>query len=141
MAATKDTSAERMTAYLDAELSADEAAAFEAQLAEDPEARSEIEQLRRVMSLVQSLPEVQAPPDFAEKVSRRVRRRVLLGPDGAWSLVSLPFQVLSIIVILTVAGLYMMAQLEQQPTSLERERIPGVRAPGSAPTGPAPIVP
>jgi anti-sigma factor RsiW len=141
MPATKDTSAERMTAYLDAELPADEAAAFEAQLAEDPEARSEIEQLRKVMSLVQSLPEVQAPPDFAEKVARRVRRRLLLGSDAAWSLVSLPFQVLSIVVILTVAGIYMMAQLEQQPTSIERERIPGTGSSGSAPSGPAPVAP
>jgi anti-sigma factor RsiW len=124
MPATKDTSAERITAYLDAELPDDEAAAFEAQLAEDPEALAEVEQLRRVMSLVQSLPEVQAPPDFAEKVARRVRRRMALGADATWSLVSLPFQVLSIIVILTVAGLYMMAQLEQQPTGIERERIP-----------------
>jgi anti-sigma factor RsiW len=140
MPATKDTSAERMTAYLDAELPADEAAAFEAQLAEDPDVRSEIEQLRNVMSLVQGLPEVQAPPDFAEKVAKRVRRRLLLGSDATWSLVSLPFQVLSIVVILTVAALSMMAHLEQQPTGIERERIPGARAPGS-PTGPAPVAP
>jgi anti-sigma factor RsiW len=141
MPATKDTSAERMTAYLDAELPAEEAAAFEAQLAEDPEARSELEQLRKLMSLVQSLPEVQAPPDFAEKVARRVRRRQLLTSDATWSLVSLPFQVLSILVILTVAALYMMAQLEQQPTSLERERLPGARSLETPPSGPAPIEP
>ena len=138
MPATKDTSADLMTAYLDAELPADEAAAFEARLAEDPEARAEVEQLRLVMSLVQALPEIQAPPDFAEKVARRVRRRMALGADGTWSLVSLPFQVLSMVVILTVAGLYMMAQLEQQPTSIERERIPGT-APGQQ--APAPIEP
>jgi len=124
MPATKDASAERMTAYLDAELPDEEAAAFEAELADDPEALAEVEQLRRVMSLVQSLPEIQAPPDFAEKVARRVRRRMALGADATWTLVSLPFQVLSIIVILTVAGLYMMAQLEQQPTAIERESIP-----------------
>jgi anti-sigma factor RsiW len=138
MPATKDTSAERITAYLDAELPADEVAALEAELAEDPEALAEIEQLRRVMSLVQSLPEVHAPPDFAEKVARRVRRRVALGADVTWSLVSLPFQVLSIVVILTVAGLYMMAQLEQQPTGIERERIPGTTTDDK---GPAPVEP
>lgn len=138
MAATKDTSAERITAYLDAELPAEEAAAFEAELADDPETRAEVEQLRLVMSLVQSLPEVQAPPDFAEKVARRVRRRMALGADSTWSLVSLPFQVLSIVVILTVAGLYMMAQLEQQPVGIERERIPAA-APGEP--APAPIEP
>jgi hypothetical protein len=67
-----------------------------------------------------------------------VRRRVALGADATWSLVSLPFQVLSIIVILTVAGLYMMAQLEQQPTGIEREQIPSKapdeQAPEQAPT-------
>lgn len=138
MPATKDTSAERITAYLDAELPAEEAAAFEAELADDPDARAEVEQLRLVMSLVQSLPDVEAPPDFAEKVARRVRRRVALGADGSWSLVSLPFQVLSIIVILTVAGLYMIAQLEQQPLGIEREVIP-TAAPGQS--APAPIEP
>lgn len=136
MPATKDTSAELMTAYLDAELSDDEAAAFEARLAEDPDARAEVEQLRLVMSLVQSLPEVQAPPDFAEKVARRVRRRAGLGVDAAW--ISLPFQVLSIVVILTIAGLYMMAQLEQQPTGIERETIPGTTP---EPRAPAPTEP
>jgi anti-sigma factor RsiW len=135
MPATQDTSAELMTAYLDDELSDDEAAAFEAQLADDPAARSEVEQLRRVMALVQSLPEIHAPPDFAEKVARRVRRRMVFGAESTWSLLSLPFQVLSIIVILTVAGLYMMAQLEQQPTALERERIPST----TPDDGPAPV--
>jgi anti-sigma factor RsiW len=138
MPATQDTSAELMTAYLDDELSDDEARAFEARLADDPKARAEVEQLRRVMSLVQGLPEVQAPPDFAEKVARRVRRRVALGPDSPLSLVSLSFQVLSIIVILTVAGLYMMTQLEQQPLGIEREPLPSA---SPAARQPAPVQP
>lgn len=147
MPATKDTSAEQMTAYLDAELPAEEAAAFEEQLASDPQARSEVEQLRKMMSLVASLPEVQAPPDFYEKVAKRVRRRAMF-PETNWGLVSLPFQVLSIIVILTVAALYMMAQLEQQPMGMERETIPGTRDSAAGdeggpppPSGPAPVQP
>ncbi|MCH9688583.1 MAG: zf-HC2 domain-containing protein [Deltaproteobacteria bacterium] len=143
MPAAKDTSAELMSAYLDAELAADDAAAFEEQLAHDPDAQSEFEQLRKVVSLVSSLPEVQAPPDFYEKVSKRVRRRQLFASEGMWGLVSLPFQVLSIIVILTVAALYMMAQLEQQPTAIERETVVLPAAPGSAPAegGPTAIRP
>ncbi|MCX4240926.1 anti-sigma factor family protein [Paraliomyxa miuraensis] len=142
MPATQDTSAERMTAYLDAELPADEAAEFEEQLALDPEARSEVEMLRKMMSLVSSLPEVEAPPDFAEKVSRRVRRRQAF-TEANWGLVSLPFQVLSIVVILVVAALYMMAQLEQRPTGkMEREAIPGTHEAGKMPSsGPAPVEP
>lgn len=144
MPATKDTSAELMSAYLDAELGADDAAAFEEQLANDPEALSELEQLRKVVSLVGSLPQVEAPPDFYEKVSKRIRRRQLFAADGgALALVSLPFQVLSIIVILTVAALYMMAQLEQQPTSdgLQPEALPGAMPPTEPARGPAPIQP
>ncbi|MEX1367658.1 MAG: hypothetical protein AB1Z98_31300 [Nannocystaceae bacterium] len=148
MPATKDTSAELMSAYLDAELAAEDAAAFEDQLSRDPEAASELEQLRKVVSLVASLPPVEAPPDFYEKVSKRIRRRQLFAADnGALALISLPFQVLSIIVILTVAALYMMAQLEQRPTApgLEREVVPAT-APGgkdgeAPPSGPAPVQP
>ena len=114
-----------MTAYLDAELPAEEAEAFESMLADDPAARSELEDLRKVMQLVSSLPEVEAPPDFVDKVARRVRRRQLFSPDSALlGLVSLPFQVLSIVVILVAAGLYMMAQLESRPDKLERDTTP-----------------
>jgi len=146
MPATKDTSAELMTAYLDAELPAEDAAAFEEELARDPNAQSELEQLRRVVSLVAGLPDVQAPPDFYEKVSKRIRRRKLFALDGgAWSLLSLPFQVLSMLVILSVAAIYMMAQLEQQPTGLEREVIPTTTpedaSEGERPQGPSPIRP
>lgn len=142
MPATKDTSAELMTAYLDAELPAEDAAAFEEELARDPSAQSELEQLQRVMSLVSSLPDVQAPPDFYEKVSKRIRRRQLFALDGgAWSLLSLPFQVLSMLVILSVAAIYMMAQLEQQPTGLEREVIPTTTPEGERPQGLSPIRP
>ncbi len=142
MPATKDTSAELMTAYLDEQLGEEDAAAFEEQLANDPAARSEVEMLRQVMSLVSSLPEVHAPPDFYEKVKKRVRRRQLFASEGVWTLVSLPFQVLSIIIILTVAALNMMAQLEQQPQKLEPETIIGTGKPDpNAPSGPAPIKP
>lgn len=119
---SKDNSAERMSAYLDAELPAEEAEEFERLLAESPEAREELEDLRMVMQLVQAMPDVDAPDDFYEKVSRKIRRRAILNPDGlALSLVSLPFQVLSILVILTAAGLYMMAELDQAPAMIEAD--------------------
>lgn len=142
MPSTQDTSAELMTAYLDAELGDEDAAAFEEALENDPEAKSELEQLRRVMSLVSTLPDVEAPPDFYEKVSKRIRKRQRFALDNnAWILISLPFQVLSIIVILTVAGLYMMAELEKKPQSFEREAIPGTMPDGEGAAGPAPVEP
>ena len=121
-----DNRAELMSAYLDAELPADEAEAFERHLEESPEARAELEDLRKMLQLVKALPEVDAPEDFYEKVSRKIRRRSILQPDGlALSLVSLPFQVLSILVILTAAALYMMAELDTKPEKLEAD--PDVR--------------
>ncbi len=141
MPAIKDTSAELMSAYLDAELPEEDAAAFEEQLALDPLARSELDQLRKVVSLVSNLPEVQAPPDFYEKVSKRVRRRQLFASEGMLGLISLPFQVLSIIVIMTVAALYMMAQLEQQPTAIERETVVVPSQDAAVEPGPAALTP
>jgi anti-sigma factor RsiW len=118
-------SAELMSAYLDAELDGSEAEAFDSMLADSPELASELEDLRKVMQLVSALPEVHAPEDFADKVARRLRRRQMLAPDGALlGLISLPFQVLSIIVILTAAALYMMAQLDRKPDKIERDRPP-----------------
>jgi len=120
--ASNDNSAGQMTAYLDAELPPEEAAAFERHLAESPEALEELEDLRKVMQLVQALPSIDAPDDFYEKVSRKIRRRAILNSDGlALSLVSLPFQVLSILVILTAAGLYMMAELDATPAKIEAD--------------------
>jgi anti-sigma factor RsiW len=122
MATHKDSSAELMSAYLDEELEASEAEAFESFLADSPDAQAELDELRKVMTLVSALPSVEAPEDFYEKLSRKLRRKQLLAPEGAvMGLISLPFQVLSIVVILTVAALYMMAQLEQTPRAIEAE--------------------
>lgn len=122
MAIPNDNSAERMTAYLDAELDAAEAEQFEQFLDESPEARAELEDLRKVMKLVGSLGEVEAPPDFAEKVSRKIRRRAILDPSGGLlGLVTLPFQVICIVVILVIGALNMMAQLDAQPQAVERD--------------------
>jgi anti-sigma factor RsiW len=127
--------AERMTAYLDEELDAAEAEAFESFLAESPEVREELDDLRRIVSLVAALPPVEAPEDFYEQLSRRIRRRQLLSPDSLrLTLVSLPFQVLSIVVILAVAALYMMAELEETPRTVERDPD-ATSAPTGEPTG------
>ena len=117
---SNDNSAELMTAYLDAELGEEEVEEFERHLAESPEARAELEDLRKMMQLVRALPEVDAPSDFYEKVSRKLRRRAILDPDAlASSAITLPFQVLSILVVLTAAALYMMAQLDDRPAAIE----------------------
>jgi anti-sigma factor RsiW len=119
---SKESSAEMLSAYLDEELEDGEREALEDLLRDSPEAREELDDLRRIVSLVGNLPAVEAPPDFYEKLSKRLRRKQLLRPDNPLlTLISLPFQVLSILVILAVAALYMMAQLEQAPRTIERD--------------------
>lgn len=138
MATPKESSAELMSAYIDAELDAAEAEAFESFLAETPEAQKELDDLRKMVELVGALQRVQAPEDFYEKLSRKLRRRQAFERDsGLLGLLTLPFQVICIVVILTVAALYMMAELDQQPQSIERD-------PASEPAdedAPKPVVP
>ena len=129
MVGTNDTGAEdRLSAYLDEQLAPDEAEAFENYLAGSPEARRELDELRRVVALVSTLPAVEAPPDFLDKVTRKAKRQGMWTPEGmVQTMVSLPFQVLSILVILAIAVLYMMVQLESDPTGrLERDPKPPV---------------
>ncbi len=138
MATPKESSAELMSAYIDAELDAAEAEAFESFLAETPEAQKELDDLRKMVELVGALQRVQVPEDFYEKLSRKLRRRQAFERDsGLLGLLTLPFQVICIVVILTVAALYMMAELDQQPQSIERD-------PASEPADedePKPVVP
>jgi anti-sigma factor RsiW len=114
--------ADQMSAYLDRELSAEETAEFEEFLESSAEAREEMEDLRRMLQIVGQMGEVTAPPDFYEKVAKKVRKRRLLGGDGlVLSLVSLPFQVLSIIIILAIAVTYMLLQLERDEARMEKD--------------------
>jgi anti-sigma factor RsiW len=115
--------AELMSAYVDGELDPSQAAEFESYIATSPEAQKQLEELQKLVRLVGGLPAVEAPPDFYDKVARRLRRRQIFKHDDlALNLISLPFQVLSILVILAVAALYMLAELERQPdTALERD--------------------
>jgi len=137
MATPKESSAELMSAYLDAELDPAESEAFESFLAESPEAQKELEELRAVMQLVGKLEPVRAPADFSEKVARKIRRRQAFERDGGLlGVFTLPFQVVCIIVILTVAAMYMMAQLDQQPQKVERD--PASRTSDDEPLPPVP---
>jgi anti-sigma factor RsiW len=132
MAAPNENGAELISAYLDAELDEAESSAVKNMLEQSAEARAEFEELRKVVALVGALPDVEAPPDFIEKLNRRLRRKQMLQPEAVskFAAIALPFQVLSIIVILVVAALYMMAELDRKPASLERD--PKVNAPAES---------
>ena len=116
-----DSNAELMTAYLDDALEAGEAESFERWLEESPEAKKEVEDLRKLLSVVRELPQVEAPPDFYEKVAKKIRRSKF-GPEGtSMSLFSLPFQVLSVIVIMVIAATYLMLELDRERARIEKD--------------------
>lgn len=116
-----------MSAYLDEELAPEEAAKVEKLLAESPEARAELSGLQNMLKLVKGLPEVVAPPDFYEKVARKIRRRRIFSMEILWMLI-LPFQVLSVVLILVVAATYMLLHLDNDP-SVKLEKDPTVQLP------------
>jgi anti-sigma factor RsiW len=115
-----DSKAELMTAYLDDALEAGEAESLEKLLEESPEARREFEDLQRVLSIVRDLPEVEAPPDFYENVAKKLRRR-RAGGDGVMSVLSLPFQVVSVFVLMVIAASYLMMEIERENAKIEKD--------------------
>ncbi len=131
-----------VSAYLDDELEPDDAKAFEDLLESSPEVAEELADLQKVISLVGGLGEVQAPEDFYEKLNRRLRRRQIMQPQTtSWlSLIAVPLQLLSVVVILAVAALYMMSELDAAPASIEREVLIPVGT-TDAPVGPSPVRP
>lgn len=116
-----DSNAELMTAYLDDTLEAGEAESFEKWLEDSPDARREVESLQKLLSVVRDLPDVEAPPDFYEKVSKKLRRRRAGAEGVSVGLISLPFQVLSIIVIMVIAATYLMLEIERDAAQIEKD--------------------
>ena len=84
MAEQKTAEAEElMSAYLDEQLAPEEAARVEKLLAESPEAREELSGLQSMLKLVKGLPEVEAPPDFYQKVAKETKAQNGRSKPGA----------------------------------------------------------
>ncbi len=66
---------ERLSAYLDGELSSDEQARVEQLLADEPAARQLLDELRAVSSTLQGLPRTHVPGDLAADVLREIELR------------------------------------------------------------------
>lgn len=73
-----DDQRERLSAYLDDEVTPQDRAKIEAWLASDPAARAELESLRRVSRAVGALPRAAAGMDLADRVISQVEREALL---------------------------------------------------------------
>lgn len=124
----------QMSAYLDGELSASESAAFEAFLDDEPDARDELDGMRKLLGALGNLPEPEAPPDLYDSVHRRLRREKVRGDGLLGALVSLPFQVLSIVIILAAAAVFLMAELDRERHELDKS-APSEPAEASEPPG------
>ena len=74
---------EWLSAYLDGELEAKQTQQVERVLRDSAEARSMLAELRRVVSLVQSLPRHAASETVAEDVQLQIERAALIGESGA----------------------------------------------------------
>lgn len=70
--ADNDEEREELVAYLDGELSEDEAHAVEAKLSRDPKARAEAEGLRKTWELLEYLPRPEPSPNFTNRTLDRV---------------------------------------------------------------------
>ncbi len=131
-----DPPAELMSAYLDAELDDKRRAEFETLLKNDEETQREFAEMQQMLRMVAELPEVCAPPDFYEKLSKKIRKRPVDGHNLLLGLISLPFQVLSILVILVIAASFLMLELDDVSGSLELEKDPSAQSRGIAPLSP-----
>lgn len=120
-----------MSAYLDEELDDEGKSRLQEILARSPEAQKELSGLQSMLRLVKGLPEEQAPPDFYDKVAKKIRRRRWFRGEYLIAL-SLPFQILNVLVILAVAVVYMMLHLDTDIRSHKLERDPTVQKPPPA---------
>jgi hypothetical protein len=71
-------SEEILSAYVDDELPAQERAAVERWLEEDPEARNKLDEFRRLSGLFDDLPRSEVPPEFPTNVLQLAERQMLL---------------------------------------------------------------
>jgi len=71
---------ERLSAYLDGELTADEVASVEEHLRDNPESRRLVDELRALRDAMQSLPKHELDNDFSTRVLRKAEREMLADP-------------------------------------------------------------
>ncbi|MCB9640180.1 MAG: hypothetical protein H6727_14895 [Myxococcales bacterium] len=121
---------EMLSRYLEEDLDADERAAVEVLLEERPEVRAELESLRQTLSLMQRMPTIEAPPDFVQKVKRKVRRQKRIRVDQQHQF-RMPYEILGVIVVILMFVLYMLVQ--QHGGDAKKNPTPSPKAPSSRP--------
>jgi len=133
---------ELFSAHEEGELGPEEAAEFEAFLAESAAGRTEYEEFKRAIALVRGLPREPAPPDFLSGVQRKIRSRT----KGAYFRVKaarpfyfrVPYELFSLLMILVLGALLVLQALAGaiHPVAEPKVRLQeAVSGPGGGPAG------
>ena len=97
-------------AYVDGDLSDEEAADFDRRLDEDPEFRRAYEEFAAFVDQVRSLPRLQAPDGFADRVKERIHTRSagrFFGPDILRARTT-PYELAAAAMILIMSSAYIL---------------------------------
>lgn len=127
------TSDERLSAWLDDELTLDERAEVERLLAESPELRQELTELAQVSALVKGLPGSGAPVELKASILRAIERDTLLagtGPETGRS--RRLFRILTVAAAVLAAGMVTWWGMTQRSETQVAE-TPPVRSFSSSP--------
>lgn len=103
---------ERLSAYLEGALEPGERERVERELEADPETAREMAELQCLLSAMSAMPDLEAPPGFCDRVTRKIRRRRWLEDSSLHTTLTLIFQILSIVVVVGIAAAYMLAHTE-----------------------------
>jgi len=130
---------ELLSAYLDGEVTPEEAGAVEQALREDPGVAMELRELTRTRQLLGCLPQAQAPHDFVRTVMARAERKHLLGArqaGGAFRTTRwITLTVAAVVLVAAGVGFVVIKSLEvSQPEADELARGEVVRR--ALPEGP-----
>ena len=131
---------ELLSAYLDGEVTPEEAGAVEQALREDPGVAMELRELTRTRQLLVRLPQAQAPHDFVRTVMARAERKHLLGArqaGGAFRTTRwITLAVAAVVLVASGVGFMVINSLKiSQPQADELARREVVRL--ALPEGPA----
>ena len=100
---------ERLSDYLEGELTPEEKAEIDAELDRDPALQAELEELRRTLELLGRLPAVEVPDDFLQQVRQKIRRQRKSPFDIAFGLDrKIPFEAISMVLIGILLTLYLL---------------------------------
>jgi len=111
---------EQFDAYIDGELSIEDAGALEAEVGQSETLNSAFESYLSVVRQVQELPSESPPADFYDMVRRRIRRRArsrqtLETPQYSWSLEA----AICVVLLGLMSALYMFAEVHPPLVSSE----------------------